>query len=179
MPIKVIEDVAPDAEPVTLAEAKLHLKVDVDDDDALILSDIATAREHAEHYTERAWGERTLELALDAFPAGAIALPLPPVVSITSIKYIDPEGIEQTIAAEEIRLNDYGMTASVERITAWPSTKAETNAVKVRYVAGSDTIPQAVRAAILVFIGHLYEERCDAGEIPATVRRLLDTVKVY
>ena len=76
----------PATEPITLAEANLHLKVDTTDDDSLITRLIAAARARAEWHTGRAFITQTWTLHLDAWPAcGIIELPLPPLQSVTSI----------------------------------------------------------------------------------------------
>jgi len=181
MAIKVITAVT--TEPVTLVEAKAHLRVDVADDDTLITEQIGVAREFAEHYTGRALAPQTLELALDAFPSRSIALQGVPVTSITSIKYKDAEGVEQTVSAADYSLNDYGITASVELAagTEWPVTQVASNAVKVRYVAGYTAAPKAVKAAMLLLVGHLYENRQEATslkveQIPLGIKSMLNTV---
>lgn len=181
MAIKVITPLA--TEPVTLVEAKAHLRVVVTDDDTLITAQISAAREFAEHYTGRALAPQTLELALDTFPADGIELIRSPVTSITSIKYMDADGVEQTLATADYSLNDYGVTASVEPAadTEWPETQDVANAVKVRYVAGYTEIPKTVKAAMLLLIGHLYENRQEGTafkveQLPLGVKALLNTV---
>lgn len=175
------------AEPVTLAEAKLHLRVDHTSDDALISTLIVVAREFAEHYAGRALGTQTLEMALDAFPAsdGDITLAMPPVASITSISYTDTNGVSQTLATANYALSTYGISrrVSVTYGNSWPSTREMADAVRIRYVAGSP-IPSAVKSAILLLVGHLYENRQDATamkleSIPTGAAALLDTVRVY
>ena len=188
MGIKVITPVA--TEPVTLAEAKLHLRLIVDPadttphpDDAMIQAQISAAREFAEHYTGRALAPQTLELALDEFPADSIELPRVPVTAITSIKYIDVDGAEQTLDAELYSLDDYGITAWVDPAydTAWPETRAIKNAVKVRYTAGYETAPSTVKDAMLLTVAHLYENRQEATsykveQIPMGTKSLLNTI---
>lgn len=190
MATKIITPVA--VEPVTLAELQAHLRLyvvaGVTPDDAMIQGQLSAAREYAEHYTGRALAPQTLELALDAFPVGAIDLPGVPVTSITSIKYIDVAGTEQTLVNTAYSLNDYGITARAERAfgTTWPSTQTVANALKVRYVAGyvAGTLPRTVRAALLLFVGHLYENRQEVSvatmikteQLPMGVKALLDTV---
>lgn len=162
------------AEPVTLAEAKKYLRVDVTDDDTLITALITAAREHVEHASGRSWATQTLELTFEEF-GGALELEQGPVTAITSIKYIDTSGVERTLGAGEYVLRG----EIVQEVDAWPATYATEDAVKVRYTVGETVIPQAVKTAILVMLAHLYENRENAGEIPTTVRRLLNGVKVY
>lgn len=187
MGVKVI---TPATQQIPAADLRAHCRIDpadVDTDaavDALLVGYLAAAVGYAEHYTQRSIGEQTLELALDSFPAGAIELPRGPVGSITSVKYIDAAGAEQTASASLYALDDYGLVDWV-RLTAnasWPSTQAVANAVKVRYIAG--TLPEAVKSALLLTVAHLYENREASGvdrlaEIPLGVDCLLDTVKVW
>ena len=91
--------ITPPTEPVTLADARLHLRVTDTAEDALIGVWITAAREACEHYTQRSIGSQTLELRLDEFPDGAIDLPRSPVTAITSLKYIDTNGTEQNASA--------------------------------------------------------------------------------
>lgn len=58
---------APGAEPVTLAEAKLHARVETAADDTLISAMISAAREEAEHILGRALITQTWEMVLPAF----------------------------------------------------------------------------------------------------------------
>ena len=111
---------APAVEPVTLLEAKLHLRVDHADDDTLITSLIKTARQQAEHRTGRRYGVQTWERAYDAFPAWALLLPDPPVTAIVSIKYDDANAVEQTLDPAAYRLRPHSEPAAVMPVSAWP-----------------------------------------------------------
>ena len=84
-------------EPVTLDEAKLHLRVDGTDENALISAMISAARESCEDRIEGAIPVTGWRLTLDAFP-DAIKLPRGPVASVESVKYIDAAGVEQTLS---------------------------------------------------------------------------------
>jgi len=86
----------PAAEPVTLAEAKAHLRVDSSDEDALIAAMISAAREAAEHETGRTFVSTPWRLTLDQFPT-SIALPMPRVTAVTQIHYVDGDGITQAL----------------------------------------------------------------------------------
>lgn len=157
-------------EPITLAEAKLHLKVDVTDDDDLITALISAAREWCENYTRRSYCDRTLTLRMDHFPTG-IKLPRGPVLSVTSITYIDTDGNSQTLATDQYQVDTYGVPA---RITppvgiVWPVTKiGGLNGVSVLYSAGYGTggspfdasvVPASLKAAMKLLIGHWYMNR--------------------
>ena len=183
MGLKIIT--APATEPVALIEAKLHLRVDHSTEDALITALISAAREECEHLLERTIAEQTLELAIDEFPANGIKLPRPPVISITSVTYVDEDGVSQTMASGDYYLDDAQAPAWLLPVydTEWPGTRAEANAVKVRYVAGYADCPELIRAWILLRVGTLYASREADSDKPAQpspfVDRLLDRYRVW
>lgn len=176
--------------PVTLAEAKLHCRVDDNTDDALITALIASATEMAEQATGRAIMAQTWELSLDAFE-DEIILTRTPVASITSIKYIDTSGVEQTLDGATYTLDatsDYGY----HKVTAaygltWPATRAQPGAVKVRYVANYTVVPEPIKSWIKLMVSTMYENReteaYSSRAVSTTVQmgfvdRLLDRYKV-
>lgn len=144
----------PASEPITLAEAKSHLRVDFTDDDALITALISAARQHAEMVTQRQLVTATWKLVLDSFPgrsmmaqpAGApfslpghaILLNKSPVQTVASIKYLDMGGAQQTMPA-----TDYVVDTSCEpaRITPvfgkiWPISLPQIGAIEILFTAG-------------------------------------------
>jgi uncharacterized phiE125 gp8 family phage protein len=189
---KVIVDVT--EEPLTIAECRLHLRIDPDvnsddeethPDDALILALLSAAREHCENFTGLSLAPKTLEIAMDEFPEDTIVeLPGGPVVSVTSVT-VDGE----VVAAENYELDTYTRPDRLLPVTEWAASTATTNAIKIRYVAGygegtdETTIPYALRAAILLVLGHLYEHREDATEkalasIPLGAQALMRPLRV-
>lgn len=194
MDFKVITDVT--AEPITRAEAKLHLRIDdiggSHADDTLVDALITAARQMAEHYTGRAFAGQTLEATLREFPEDDdyIDLPMPPVATITHVKYYDGDGTLQTLATANYALSAYGLSRRVELTygNTWPATRDMPDAVQVRFVtgyaatgaaAGYTALPKAARQGLLLIIGHLYENRQAGDEMPMAARALLDTLKVY
>lgn len=179
--------ITPPVEPVTLAEARLQCRVTDTAEDSLLASYITAAREYCQHYTQRAIGSQTLEIALDGFPDGAIELPMSPATAITSIKYIDTNGVEQTLAGSAYVLDDYSHLSWVIRAygTEWPITQGVANALKLRYQAGTATVPGPIRAAMLLMIAHLFANREPVNigniisELPLGVKALLNTNRIW
>jgi uncharacterized phiE125 gp8 family phage protein len=182
---------APASEPVTITEAKLHLRVDGTDDDTLITALIQAAREQAEHQVGRALITQTWERVLDAFPPAEIELGMPPVIGISSVTYID------TAAASQV-MDSADYTLDADRLPGWllpaygedwPNTLDTTNAVRVRFVAGygaAADVPAGIRSWILLRIGTLYKHReeisagVSVAELPSGyVDRLLDPYRVW
>ncbi len=163
MPLKPIA--APGVEPVSLATAKAHLRLDENTEDTLVSALIVAARQAAEARIGRALISQTWELILDAFPATEIKLGLPPVVSIASVKYVDADGVERTLDASNYTLD--ADTAPGWLLPAWgaewPATRDVANAVRIRFVTGygaaESDVPAAIRQWLLVTIGTLYANR--------------------
>lgn len=183
---------APSLEPMTLADAKLHLRVDGTDEDNLITALIVAARRRAEHLLTRALITQTWELTLDEFPAADIQLPKPGVLSIVSVKYLDSAGIEQTVD-----LADYALDAAttpgwvlLASGATWPTTYDGANAVRVRFTCGygpaASDVPADVVAWCKLQVGALYRNRegFAAGQTVAELPgrffdALLDAERVY
>ncbi|MCA8984513.1 MAG: head-tail connector protein [Planctomycetaceae bacterium] len=162
MGVRVIQQ--PTEESLSLAEAKAHLRVDVDDEDALIGSLITAARLTVERQCWRQVAQATLRFTLDAFPAcSVIYLPRPPLVSVESIQYEDLAGETRTLDAGDYFVDD---TSEPGRISlksgyAWPETNLQPGCVVIDYVAGLDPedVPADLKAAMLLIVGHLYAHR--------------------
>lgn len=172
---------APTSEPVSVAEMKAHLRVTTSADDAYLGSLITAAREYAELQTWRALAAQTRETTADAFPSsGVLPLGLAPVVSISSVKYLDEAGSEQTLAATEYTIDTRrepgALLLAVDK--AWPDTAALHSSVRVQYVCGT-TAPQILKQAVLFIAAHWYEQRLPVNvgnivnEIPHTLNAIL------
>lgn len=155
----------PDAEPVSLVEAKRHLRVDHTDDGTYIDTLITVARQSLdgrEGLLGRALMPQTWELVLDGFPRAEILLPLGPVVSVTRVAYDDPDGFEQMVAVDDYALDNTGATGWLMPSTGgWPTTLSAINAVRILYVAGyaGGLVPAPIKHAILLIVGQLYASR--------------------
>ena len=186
----LIRIAAPASEPLTLAEAKLHCRVDGTDEDALITALIVAAREQAEHETGRALITQTWELVHDSFP-DAFVLRKSPIQSVTSLKYLDAAtGAEQTLDPADYLLdkdNEPGYLVPAYG-KAWPATWPVPNAVRCLYVCGyvdAAAVPQAIKQWMLLAIGTMYENRATSGaaQVYAVPDRfwsgLLDPYRLY
>lgn len=162
-----------DAEALTADEAKDHLRMTSDAEDAAIEDWIKSAREYLDGPTGilgRALFTQTWELVLDSFPcAEVICLPLPPLQSVTSITYLDPDGASQTLSTDVYGVDDSGVEGVIFRKSgqSWPATLCQRGAVVVRFVAGyGDTaadIPRRLVSAMKMYIGDLFENREKQG----------------
>jgi len=176
MGIKIIT--APTTEPVSLADAKLHLRVDHSTEDTLIEALITAARDECEHLLGRAIAPQTLELSIDAFPDDGIPLPMPPVSSVLSIKYDNSDGDEITVDQNDYYLDDAQEPSWVLPAYngAWPSARTQANAVRVQYIAGYSACPEPLRAWILLRVGSLYRWRSADSDKPAMPHGFVDRI---
>lgn len=187
--LKPVRTVAPAVEPVSLVEAKAHLRVDHSDDDTMIASLIAASAAHLDGWggiLGRALITQTWQQKFPFFPSGlVIGLALAPVQSIDSITYFDGDNAQQTLATSVYTvLNDeLGPFVTLQANQSWPGTYPREDAVTVTYVAGygdaGSDVPAAIRHAMLLMIGHWYENRegvvvgTNSGKLPLAVEALL------
>lgn len=178
----------PVTEPVSLEDAKAHLRVLHDDEDALIEGLIVAATRHVEKTLGLSLMERTYRLTLDAF-SDAIELPRGPVASVSAVTYSDEDGITQTLDDDWYSVDLSSVRQWLVRNSgySWPALLDGVNAVSVEYVTGFDTLPDSyadIRHAILLLIGHWYTNReaVNIGnitsEIPMAVDALLQPYRV-
>ena len=175
----------PATEPLLLADAKSHLRVDTTADDGLITELIKACRFHLERQYDLAFITQTLQLNLDFFPYWWIfrgsssgsynwwndqayytqILLRGPVQSVSSVIYTDTAGSPQTLSNTKYSLDPYHTPARLVPAASqlWPATQAVINAVQVQFVAGygaADTnVPSDIKAALKLLLGHFYENR--------------------
>ena len=182
----------PAEEPVTLAEAKLHCRVDVDADDNLISSLITVARQYCETFTGRAFVTQTIQYDLPSWPSRrAIFLPRPPVQSVSSVTWWDTEGNDTTLTAGTDYLVDTAPQPALVLLPngeQWPTERLyPVHPIRVEYIAGygdASTVPEYLKSAIKLCVGNWYENREEvlpAGhkELPLGVKALLWQERVF
>lgn len=179
MPLQQIAP--PGAEPVTLAEAKNHLRVDVTDDDALITLLISAARRYAEVYTGRSFITQQWRLVLDSFPGPsmigvpygvpfslpghAILLEKGNVQSVQSITYTAMDGTTATMPSTDYVVEAVSNPARITPVFGkiWPIPLPQIGAVQVNFTAGygpaETDVPEGIRQWIMLRAGTLYENR--------------------
>lgn len=166
-------------EPVTAAQVKAQTRVTYDDDDTLITRLITVARAHVEKRTGLSLAAQTIDAKCDDF-CDLQYLGFGPVTSITSIKYFDGDGVEQTLSTDVYELRNDGIVgaAVLKYGQYWPTPRYGTQ-ITVRAVVGFATIPPDIIHAMLTLIAHWYENREAYGDgsqampVPMTVDDLL------
>lgn len=191
---------APTIEPLTLAEAKVHLRVTGTDEDALITRLISAARRQIEAIIRRKLITQHWRVYFDAFPgqcwvssryrnvrADGFVLPdVAPVSAVDSVKYIDADGVLQTLATSVYQL----VAETPARVVlaynqVWPEARGDADGVRIEvtsgYGAAGSDVPSDILAAMLLLVGHWFENREASAvvaartmqEIPLGVETLL------
>lgn len=198
-------------EPLTLADAKNWLRVEIADDDALIADLITAARLECEAINNRSFINTQWMLTLDYFPPYssrytsllppaivgpmsdrnywlnlsdvAIGLPMPPLVTVDSITYVDPNGTTQTLdptpSANKVTISA-GTPGQITPFygTIFPVTQPVLSAVNITFTCGygptAATVPRNVVQAIRFLTSHYYVFRSPTVETPSIVNRILD-----
>lgn len=181
---------APAQEPIELDVLKQHSRIHTTEDDPYLTLLITACRQHIEMITGRALITQILELQLDEWPEDDVPILLtPPLQSISSVKYLDTGGLEQTIASPSYTVHaPSGIDCSHGRLVnvgtfSWPSALESPGAIRIRHISGygpdSVSVPGPLRQSMLWLAAHLYERRepvtesKDIQEVPLTFKYLL------
>jgi uncharacterized phiE125 gp8 family phage protein len=165
---------------VTVEDAKRHLRVFHDDEDADIEGMIGAAIAAIEgpNGIGIALTEQTWRLSLDYFPS-CILVPLGPITEIVSISY----GAD-TVPSWRADFDTQPLRILPARDASWPSVTCEPGAVKVEFKCGYATIPADLRWAVLLMVGHFFEHReavttdLNAMDLPMGVASILERYRV-
>jgi uncharacterized phiE125 gp8 family phage protein len=165
-PYGLILNTPPAEEPIALAEAKAHLRVEHADEDAVIEGLIGAAREFVEERSGRQLVTATWDITLCSFPRGRRPIKLPkwPTLSVATISYLDTNGDAQTWDAANYRVDTSREPALVAPAmgVSYPVPAVDSAAVTIHAVAGygaAAAVPQAAKQAILLLVAHWYENR--------------------
>lgn len=193
MPLTLRRTVDAAAEPILWDEAQLYLRLDSEIEKTTVEALIVAARNVVEEETQRQLITATWALTLDAFPSNTcpIELPRPPLISLSSITYIDEDGASQTLAASgyqsDLLSHPGRLLPAVDEV--WPDTQADRmNTVTITYTAGygaaGSAVPRPLRQAMLLLISHWFEHReavvvgTGTSELPLAVKMLIAPFRV-
>jgi uncharacterized phiE125 gp8 family phage protein len=170
-------------EPVTLDEAKLHLRVDHAEEDSLIALYIQSARQYVEKVTNRILMTSTVQEFYNDYIPCSLELRFSPVQSLTFLKYMDEDEVLQTIDAADYDKDLNSEPSVITPKLSWPAVAAVKQVAEVEYVAGYESaaaVPANIKSAILLLVGEMYETRENSVKrLPTAVDHLLLTEKVY
>lgn len=154
--------------PVSLEDAKDHLRVDINDDDVLIDRMVQAITESFERMYNTALITQTWTLYADNWPATQFVLPRMPLQSVTHVKYTPYGGSQTAFDSSKYHVDTYSKPGRIilESRSSWPSDELiDVNGIEIEFVAGygdnESDVPEPVRQAMLLTLGDWYENRED------------------
>lgn len=160
----------PGALPIALADAKAHLRVDHDEEDAVIARLISSATERVEAWAARPLIARTYRWTFDRFPYGAVSLPVGPLLELFAIRVRDAGGAAVELEPERYAVDPTVSPARLYSVGAWPAVGAARDGVEIEFQAGyglaPENTPASLREGVLALVAHAYERR-DPGDLGA------------
>lgn len=161
---------APTTEPVSLSEVKNHLKIDHNDEDNYLSALISAARQWCEEFLWRYLLNTEAELFINEFTKTIYVGR--GCNEITEIAYLDDDSVYQVIPNSNYYLDLHSQPAVIEfNNYSLPVTTKKLNLLRIKIKAGfgddASDIPAPIKSAILLIVGHLYENRQD--EITGTI----------
>jgi len=180
----------PTQEPVTLTAATAYSRYDDSDQDDTFAVLIRAAREYAEAFQHRVFITQTWTLTLSAW-ADPIILPNPPLQSVTTVKYLDVDGVQQTVASSVYTVSTVHepgrITLAYGQI--WPTLRGVVDQIEIEYIAGygagPDNVPRATRMGIKQLVAHWFCNRtpvvtgATAAAVPLSVDAMLSLERLY
>jgi uncharacterized phiE125 gp8 family phage protein len=187
----------PVVEPVTLTEAKQHLRVDIDDDNAYIMGLVSAARAWVEEYIDRTLVHTQWVMRMDKLPDSSlvpIELPRPPMATAAdktavAVTFTYENGTTATYDSASLRVDRNATPGAIKTLYgfAWQPHLWDDNSVSVTWWGGygedGRSVPPQAKTAMLMLAAHWYESRSSvlAGsiskEIEFGVKSLLDSIK--
>lgn len=163
-----IEKVTPAAErAVTLSDAKTHCRIDWDSEDVYLAGLIDTAAAFVETTIGRSLVSTEWRMSMECWPTSdGVDIPFPPLIDVAHVKYLDVDGVLQTLSAESwyvLRDSFVPSRLHIEDDVTLPDLLGRSDSVQITWTAGygatSSSVPPAARHAILMLVGHWWENR--------------------
>lgn len=169
---------------VSTAEARAHVQQNHTDDDTYLDALVKAATIQAKKITGLSLITESLTIRFDRFPGRIVKLPAGPIQTFSSIAYLDGAGVSQTLSASLYATDLYSKIPRVFPAASqnWPGTQCMPNAVTMAVIAGygddGEDVPEGIRHAIKLMVGHWYRNRESVVpgqmyEMPQAVETLL------
>lgn len=172
---------APAEYPISVAEVRETQRIDEGESETAINRLIAAATRIVENKTQRALVSQKWEFIIDSFPGSSsshcvydnvylkrqsnvISIPMPPLISIEYVKYVDVNGTLQTLSPSDYAVNISSFLGEVYPAygKAWPATRTQPQAVRIGFTAGygaAEDVEPDLALAVSLMVGHYYENR--------------------
>ena len=179
----------PCGEPLTIAQASEHLRVDSVDDMSYIDGLISVAREYVDSVTGRVSGVTSFRLIAESWESiaqSAWCIPVyrTPLISVASIKYYAPDASAlTTMNSANYRVITAAEPGLIQIIDDVPAVDDRPDAIEILFSAGTDNASPVHRHAVKMLVAHLYENRlpiafASCNQIPMTLQTLIENIKL-
>jgi len=188
--MSAILTIPPALEPLSLLEAKAHLKVETIIDDDLITRLIITARQQVESWIDKVLISQSWKIYLDNWPAdGEIRLPVCPIMQVDDLRTYSDEDIAAVVDPSHYYVD---LAATPQRLIlrgsrTWLKPGRPVNGIEIEVTAGygldGDSVPAPLREAMLLLIAQWYENRqlecanASSSPVPTTLQALFAPYK--
>lgn len=176
---------APASQAVSDAEAVAHAKIDSDAataDSSLITAAVKASILWVEGYCYRSLVTQTITLELDSFEfIGPFYIPRPPFIAVTTLKTFDSDDNATTISSDNYRILGLDPARIEQKADGWTIDRTN-KAVELIYTAGygaASTVPNDIKAAIMLVFADLYENRQTIGTITARLPLVVELLTRY
>lgn len=162
--------IKPTVEPLTVEEVSLDARIDDAAENTRLTAFIKAARERAEFLTGRALISQTWQESFNKFLSDEIKLAINPVITITSIEYINTSGILTTLDPSNYQLvKSDGVCKIIPAYgKTWPVVREYSDAVKITYTAGygddATDVPFGIKQWMYMTIASWYKNRESLSE---------------
>jgi len=158
---------APATTPITLAEVKDQLRVEGSDDDTLLtrLIDVAVAYTDVKGALGQAMITQKWGQWVNSTPPQTVSLILGPTTGVTAVKYYDTDGVLQTdtLSNYQVTGTEFATIIGPKTGFSWPVTQDRSDAIRIEYEIGygaaTTDVPQTIRHALMLLVGHWYDTR--------------------
>lgn len=169
----------PTSEPVSIVEARSQCRVDGSDSDSDLTLYISAARTFVEEYTGTKLVSQTVLMQGWDF-SDLWSLPIAPIITLSSVKYLDTDGVEQTLSSSVYEMVNTGLEPHIRlKINqSWPSIRCASDAVRVTAIVGYASLPAPIKSAMLLIISSWFDSR-DVGPVPDGAISLLSNYRRF
>lgn len=169
---------------ITVDDAAEFMRAEFSESEETLIESLITAsRLLCEEYLFRRIGVQTVELRDRGFPVNNAPIILPaPLISVTSIKYLDSNNDEQTLDEDDYIVSD-SAPGLITSVSSWPDTSDAGDSLRIEFSVGysdpgespmlSEALPKTIKIAMLMQIADMYENREAQAEKPLSANQTL------
>lgn len=177
--MSIVQTVAPTETPVSIDDVKAKLRIEHNDDDGQLETCLKAAIDYCQEYQWAQYCTATFVERFDCFPCYFVPQRCP-LLSVTSLAYVDQAGNTQTLTANtHYTVDIYSKPGRIVPAVnySWPATYGHVNDVTLTYTAGygaAAAVPDEIKQAVIMKTAQFFEACEDGGAMSYAIHALLD-----